>query len=51
MSIRQARAELNKFKQAVQKLLPNGHVLFVNTDRGEAREQVAARHGLDPDAE
>jgi hypothetical protein len=51
MSLRKVRAELNKLKRAAKKPLPNGGMLLVNVDRGETREQVAARYGLDPDTE
>jgi hypothetical protein len=50
-SVRKARAELKKLKEAGKKPLPNGMVHFVNVDRGETRESVAARHDLEPDTE
>ena len=50
-SIRKAQVELKRLREVTKKPMPNSRVLFVNTDRGETREQVAARHGLDPDTE
>ena len=51
MNIRKARAELKRLKVVTKPPLPNGGMLIVYTDRGETRESVAARYGLDPDTE
>jgi hypothetical protein len=50
-SVRKARAELKKLKEAAKGKLPNGGIIFVNLDRGETREQVSTRLGIDPQTE
>jgi hypothetical protein len=53
MSVRKAKAELQKLKEAAAKakLLPNGGIILVNKDRGETREQALAQLGIDPESE